>query len=253
MSMSAFPGERSFDAIVPSIFRVEARSSAGVSQGTGFVIGMYKESRKLLLATAKHVLDVPEAETVRWKIERFATNLATKGRVPYSTHDKLDVGIIRLTGVGANGQPTARPDEQPVRVIHVEEGVSPGTRVAWAGFPAVVEDALGFPQLCYFEVVISAMVDQGGKQVYVVDGHGNPGVSGGPVWHWSREHKQLEVVGIVCQYWLDDDGLPGFCLFEPINLVMEFLESQAWHLDKVGDQLVTNRRIHPSVGEVPLS
>ena len=251
--MTAFPGDDSLEEISPSIFRIETEWPDGRATGTGFVIAMFRDSRKLILATAKHVLDFPDDQTVWWKVQQFdeygqvvrqdsfGTNKAEKGNVPYRTHNELDVGILILGAEGDDEQPLARENESPVRTIDIQCGVSTGTRVGWAGFPAIVEAALGFPQLCYFEGSVSAMVNRKDRKIYVVDGHGTPGVSGGPVWQWSAERDRLEVVGIVCNYQHAGDGLPGFCFFEPINPILHYFESEPWHPDKVGDHVIVNR------------
>lgn len=252
--MSTFPGDKSFEQINPSIFRVETRWANKRAVGTGFVLAMFANSKKLVLATAKHVLDFPDDETIAWKVQQFdgngevarqvtfGTNAKLKGDVPYRTHNLLDVGIVILPALGDDKATLARAGEAPVRAIDILSGSSTGTRVAWAGFPGIVENALGFPQVCYFEGVIAAMVNRPDRQLYIVDGHGAPGVSGGPVWHWSLEKDRLEVVGIVCGYQPGGKDMPGFCFFEPINPILYYFESEPWHPDKVGDHLITNRR-----------
>ncbi|MBI3469564.1 MAG: hypothetical protein HY000_41715 [Planctomycetes bacterium] len=252
--MSVLPGDSSFEQIRSSIFRVEAQWLGGSATATAFVVAMLRESKKLVLATAKHVLDVPEDRDVLWAIQQFdeygkvarqvsfGTNKARKGDVPYRTHNTLDVGIFVLPAVDDKKKALAAEGEFPVRTIDMRCGASTGTRVAWAGFPGIVEAALGFPQLCYFEGVISAMVNRLDQRMYVVDGHAAHGVSGGPVWQWSNERDRLEVLGIVCNYQHFADGLPGFCFFEPINPVLDYLECEVWRPEKCGDSLVLNRQ-----------
>lgn len=251
--MAGFPGDSSFEHIAPSIFRVETKWAGGSATATAFVVAMFRDCKRPILATAKHVLDFPDDQTVVWtfdqfdehgEIERhvsFSTNKSAKGDIPYRTHGELDVGILILPATDHDAKPLARENESPVRTIDILSGVSTGTRVAWAGFPAIVEHALGFPQLCYFEGVVSAMVNRADKKIYVVDGHGARGVSGGPVWQWSAERNRLEVVGIVCEYRYPGDGLPGFCFFEPINPILSYFETEPWHPDKVGDHVIVNR------------
>lgn len=254
--MAIFRGDTSFDGISPSIFRLETTWDNGKksAHGTAFVVAMLRDSRRLVLATAKHVLDFPENETVWWKARQFdehgrvqrqisfGTDHGLLGGVPYRVHKKFDIGVLVLPANGDDKGHLARPGETPVRVIAIDEGVSTGTRIAWAGFPAVMEDLLGFPQLCYFEGVVSAMVNDGKRPFYIVDGHVSEGVSGGPVWQWNEEKSRLEVVGIVVSYTPGPSRLPGFCQFEPINPIMYFLETEAWHPDTLGDHLITNRR-----------
>jgi hypothetical protein len=248
--MSILPSEKGFDEISSSIFRVETSWSGKMSIGTGFIVGKMRDSQKLIIATAKHVLNFPENETIRWKVQQFneysetvrtlsfGTNHRLKGDVPYRTHNSLDVGLCILPSHDNNGKFFAKNNEVPVRIINPKFGVSTGTRVSWAGFPWVIEQTLGSPQLCYFEGVISSMVNRQNKKIYVVDGHATKGVSGGPVWHWSEERNMFEVVGIVCEYRSTDDRLPGFCFFEPINPVVYYLNH--WRSELTDDFLITN-------------
>jgi len=251
--VSTFPGDTSFDHISKSIFRIESTWTSGTASATAFVIAMLANSRKLILATAKHVVEVPEDQDVYWKIQQFndaseivrevsfGTIKAAKGDVPYRTNNDLDVGIFMLPANGNDNKPLAREGEEPLQTIDILSGASTGTRVAWAGFPAIVEEALGFPQLCYFEGVISTMVNRADKRMYVVDGHGAPGVSGGPVWQWSEDNDRPEIIGIVSNYQHAGDGIPGFCFFETINTVLWYFAADMWHPDKVGDHLIVNR------------
>ena len=243
-----FPGDTSFEQIVRSIFRVETSWCANKATATGFVVGRMRDSTQLIIAAAGHVLDFPKDETVSWKVQQFdetgkvereqlfATNQKLKGDVPYRTHKKLDVGLCILPSFDKGKNQFARDNEQPVQMIARDPGVSTGTRVAWAGFPGIVEDVLGFSQLCYFEGVVSAMINRAdGRDYYVVDGHAAWGVSGGPMWNWSEERDRLEVVGIVSKYQAES-GLPGFCLFEPINAAIRYL--QHWQKEEQNDELI---------------
>ncbi|OAI49028.1 hypothetical protein AYO44_01095 [Planctomycetaceae bacterium SCGC AG-212-F19] len=269
--MTQFPGDRSFELFSSSIFRIEARWGLGASPGagqqppagqvwssvaTGFAVAIFADSRRLVLATARHVLDVPDDEMIGWRVQQFdargevvrqvtfGTNKKLKSGVPYDFHKNADIGTLVLPRLGDDKLPFARPDEVPVRVIDILSGASTGTRVGWAGFPGLVADRLGFPQLCYFEGVISAMVNRADRQIYIVDGHGGEGVSGGPVWHWSAEKDRPEVIGIVSGYQgasVDEPWLPGYCVFEPINPLMHRFHHECYHPDKTGEHIITNR------------
>lgn len=267
---NVFRGDECLEEVRPSIFRIETKWSKKVSSATGFVVGKLRDSKKLVIATAKHVLDLPKNETVWWKVQQFdehgavarqttfGTNAELKGDLPYRTHNILDVGLCALPSFADDKPLLAYEDESPMRLIDPCMGITAGTRVGWAGYPWFVEQALGFPQLCYFEGVISAMVNHPDKRIYLVDGHAAKGVSGGPVWWWSEERNRLEVVGIVSEYsWPDPKlpelpeqpdlpkllellklpGLPGLCFFEPINPVGTFLEH--WQEEEVKDFLYT--------------
>lgn len=248
------PGDSTFEELAPSIFRIEAACAGEAFVGTGFTLALFQQSRRLVLSTAKHVVDFPEDKPVDWKVQQFdaqgkvarsicfRSKPRNSGVSPSFTHNNRDIGLLVLPEFGADGQRFGTESDAPPRVIYITDGVTTGTRVAWAGFPAVIEQTLGFPQLCYFEGVVSALINRAEKHLYIIDGHAAPGVSGGPVWHWSQEKNRAEIVGIVSAYKTVEEGLPGFCLFEPVNPHMYFLESERWHPDVVGDHLITNRR-----------
>ena len=248
--MSAFCGDECFVEIRKSIFRLETNYGGNTSIGTGFVIGKMRDSQSLVIATAKHVLDFPKDETVQWKVQQFnesaevtreltfCTSQKLKGNVPYRIHDQLDVGLCILPNRDSSQKLFAYENENPLQIIGRQLGASTGTRVAWSGFPVCVEQNLGFPQLCYFEGVISSMVNREDCKIYIVDGHAAPGVSGGPVWYLNEEVDRYEIIGIVCKYVQSDIDLPGFCFFEPINPVMGYLDY--WRSELKGDFLITN-------------
>ena len=90
-------GEETFDQIRKSTFRVETHWSGGGGCATAFTVATFMNSKRLVLATAAHVLDCPENETVHWKIQQFdeygdvarqmsfATDKGLLGGVPYHT------------------------------------------------------------------------------------------------------------------------------------------------------------------------
>lgn len=244
------PSEAAFERAGRSIFKVETRWNVGgrpmAASATAFAIARFEKSNRLVVVTARHVLDFPRDCTVNWRVlevnrngqpERsvgFQTTEANGEEVPYRRHNKLDVGVFVLPEHGNDGERFARSGEVGVATpIAKQAGLTTGSRIGWAGFPGQVRDFLGFDQLCYFEGVISCTVDSDQRRVYIVDGHAAEGVSGGPVWHWSSERAQVEIIGIVSRYGQQpgatEDGrvlppLPGYCIFEPINPVLYLLD-----------------------------
>ena len=97
-------------------------------------------------------------EDVCWTIQQFGTtgNIVREGRfttneerdqnVVYRRHNQLDIGIVVLPGKYADGKRFAQADERPLALIDRELGVSTGTRVGWAGFSGIVEEALALKQ-----------------------------------------------------------------------------------------------------------
>lgn len=201
---------------------------------TGFAVAKLPNG-KFVLATAKHVLDVPEDRMVDWVIQqydghsrlvrevRYGTHKGLKDDVPYRTHKEFDVGLFPLYNKKLDGTDFVAADEHPLPLIELHLMVSTGTRVGWLGYPDQVEDFVGRPQLCYCEGVVSSMVNKKEQHLYIVDGHGTHGFSGGPVFDWDSDRKRFRVVGIVSKY-LTGKELPGFCCFEPINHVRQYLD-----------------------------
>src|SRR5438045_4154613 len=93
------------DALRSSIFRVEARWTGGGSSGTCFGIARQPRLNRLIVATAKHVLEVPTDLSVVWKVQGFnsagdidreveeTTDHRSAAGVPYTVQNDLDVGI----------------------------------------------------------------------------------------------------------------------------------------------------------------
>ena len=238
------PGDTTFDAISSFILRISVTWGEEIAHGAGFVIGRLHSTGQLIVATARHVLAAPKDQDLEWEVSQFTQDGELRRRVtfhtgrkeresaPFRWHNDLDIAVITLPQFDDEGKIFAVGDEVGVRIINPQMGVSTGTRIAWAGFPWVVEDLLGYPELCYFEGVVSSMISTTSRKLYIADGHIAYGVSGGPVWRWSEDDACLEVVGIVSKYEAAEDDLPGFCRFEPINPIFYYLKN--WHVSLPG-------------------
>jgi hypothetical protein len=194
--------------------------------------------QRIIVATARHLLEFPNDAIVKWFLECYAEDGSVTGRCcfstdegrpktrPYRFYKRADVGFCVLPPPEQESEGQLVPlDLHPLPVISERRRLVPGTRVAWVGFPGQVEAFLHRPQLCYFEGAVSAFYAEGSRGLYIVDGHNARGVSGGPVWHYAEEGGSIEVAGIVTGYGLGEQDMPGFCLFEPINPVVGFVKS----------------------------
>lgn len=235
-----FPDEGGFPTVRNSIFRIEVTDGDRTASATAFCVAILQDEGRLVLATAKHVVGVPEDKTVWWKVQQFnaqsqmlrqiefGTNKARLRDVPYRTHKELDIGLLVVPSHDKNKKQFLNDVDQPLPLINRSKGVGTGTRIGWAGFPGVIDTLLGHPQLCYFEGVVSSMVDTDKRRVYIVDGHSAKGVSGGPVWCFDDSSHQLQIAGVVSSYRSQKhelERLPGFCIFEPINALIYYLEN----------------------------
>ncbi|MCH8851583.1 MAG: trypsin-like peptidase domain-containing protein [Planctomycetes bacterium] len=231
--------EEAVEEVRKRVFRVQAGCAGKVGVGTAFMIARLHPSNRIIVATARHLLEFPVDARVTWCFQclaedgsvvgecRFASDESKPEERPYRFYKHADVGFCVLPPQEqvSEGQPV-RDDLIPLPVISQGRRLAQGARVAWAGFPLKVEKFLGQPQLCYFEGVVSAFHADGSRGRYVVDGHNARGVSGGPVWHWPDSGTGIEIAGIVAAYGLQESDMPGFCVFEPINPVVAFIRSQ---------------------------
>lgn len=236
-----------FERIRRATFHVEARWEGGGWHGTAFYLAGFNRSKRAVLATAKHVISVPQDRLVTWKLRQFSEQDEVTREWVYSTHggssrhqgitthNQNDFGLLTLPPESDDGMmkfeiPPA--DVVPVPPEHLLK--SEGTRVYWAGFPDLA-DAIcpGVPKLCMYEGMISAVYNREGLHKYLVDGNLRMGVSGGPLWCYEPKYKRIEVIGIASAYvhaqeepsdsakW--QPAIPGLALFEPINELLMLL------------------------------
>jgi hypothetical protein len=218
--------------------------------GTGCIISMLCNPNyepKAIVVTAGHVLRPAHQTPVEWTLRRdpgpkentMQTVFKTPHDSPYGPRfvfygkdPRVDIGAIMADSRCTDGRPFLDWEDQGackelvVPVIQKGQGMDLGTRVAWAGFPARPAQEFGGPVLCYYEGVVSAVIDREGQPpLYLLDGHNTWGVSGGPVWAWSDDRHQVELIGIVVNYWRHLDQkveLPGHVTAVAIHPLMMY-------------------------------
>jgi hypothetical protein len=225
----------SFPEVCKSLFRIKAQCSSGTYIGTGFVVAKFRNPDKLgfILGTAKHVLAaLPEYENIHWIIEKidivgnvtetfvFKTNIELKGQSAMRFHNELDIACVSMPNMNLNSN-------DPLRTINPLVFIGPGVKVGWAGFPEFIQKETLRPHPCYFEGVISTVVNRENKLFYLVDGHGGKGVSGGPLWYWNTTNSNYEVLGVCTSYILpqETETLPGLVKFQAINPLLSYLQT----------------------------
>ncbi len=158
-----------FPRICDSMFRLTAKYNGGAVSATAFTIAKYKEPGNLafVLATAEHVFKpLPMYTDVEWVLQRynwkgegtgwltFKSNLQKLGKSPNRANLACDVGVVVVPKLDFQPQPELVP------LINFEYAMPPGTKVGWSGFPGFVTEQTGEPRPCYFEGVISSVVDK---------------------------------------------------------------------------------------------
>ncbi|MEE9130814.1 MAG: hypothetical protein V3T84_12405 [Phycisphaerales bacterium] len=190
--MLALHSAEAFDRVSKSLFRIEWTSATDSDWGTAFTIARLQISKQLLLATAKHVVEVASNEPVEWLVQQYDAQSNVVRQIRFTTtpadtpprvrvHIKMDLGLLVVPKVGKDGNQFSPDDEEPLCTLPEKFHLTPGTRVGWAGFPLIVHDLLSHHQLCYCEGVVAAAIYQPDRRLYVVDGHNARGINGGPV------------------------------------------------------------------------
>ncbi|MCX5653275.1 MAG: trypsin-like peptidase domain-containing protein [Planctomycetota bacterium] len=241
-----------YDVFRRNIVSISARTLHSPTKswsGTGCIIAMLLNPNyepKAIVATAGHVLRPANQTPVEWTLRRDpGPKDDTRQTVFKTPHDnpygprflfynkdpRVDIGAIMADSRCTDGRPFLDWEEEGayktlVPAIQKGQLMDCGTRVAWAGFPASPAEEFGSPVLCYYEGVVSAVIDRADQSaLYLLDGHNTWGVSGGPVWAWSDERHQVELIGIVVNYWRHLDvkvELPGHVTAVAIHPLMMY-------------------------------
>ena len=170
--------------VIHRVFRIRY----GQQAATAFSIDV--DGRQYLV-TAKHVL----AQLLgKDQIEIFAKGNWSKLLVELVGHaTEADISVLaadrRLTPSGLALEPTS-------------EGLVYSQEVFFLGFPydilsAYIFEGEGYPPPLVKKAIVSSFVD---RNVFLLDGHNNPGFSGGPVVFRAPGQTDLKVAGIVSGY-----------------------------------------------------
>jgi hypothetical protein len=222
-----------FDSIRPFALRLDITPTTGEDlegwTGTCFVFAKRAKTGQLFCATAKHCL--PLDRPAKWAVQRFKLDGSVDFQAifltdpshlghSYGAAKKIDVGWFLLPPQYSKA---FFPNDRLPALIEYREAISEGSQVAWCGYPRQVEMHLGRPRLSYFSGSISTIIFGGEDRRYLMDGHVGHGVSGGPVWYWSKERGRAEIAGIITRYVSEVAEVPGFCVVEWIQPLQEFI------------------------------
>ncbi len=221
--------------------------------GTGTIFGCVTNAEHgigAFIATAKHVVEVPVGQEAVYTVSRIAPDYTVRQASFKNAPSKDGAGPRALWYIGKGGldsgaliAPARFDDGAPfltqgecdqcegtpvgVALLPRKLFLGEGTRVAWAGFPEVACRLFDKWALCYYEGVVSHAFNDKVNPRYLLDGHNDRGVSGGPVWWWNDRTKRAEMVGVITHYCRV--SLSGFAVATAINPFCVMLEN-VWKL-----------------------
>ena len=164
-------------SLSPYVVRVETRWR----MGTGFVCRAFGDT--LLIATANHV--VTEANEAKEPIEILRDDWTLGVEIEEQERTVISSPLAGSDTAIIFVKSEILPDiaHNLVPFIAWDKPLEVGEEVAWLGFPGI--DSLGPRPLCLFSGIVSAKV--GDKSLlYLIDGSGIQGVSGGPVFRMNK-------------------------------------------------------------------
>ena len=220
--------------------------------GTGCISGCVKNpnwGNMAFVVTCRHLLKHPKGKRIRVEVAREGIDRKKRRSVIFETdpgsHEgpkafwhkedpPVDLGAIVLPARCVDGSPfltDAEAEQETVCGVPMMPRkllLGEGTRVAWAGYPNVARLLFLEDVLCYYEGVVAHCRNDPEAPLYLLDGHNDRGVSGGPVWCWSDKSSQIQLVGVVTAYsqapGMGEIDLPGFTVATAINPFRALIE-----------------------------
>ena len=177
--------------ITANILQRTFRISYGNKEGTCFTLDL--DGRQYLV-TARHVVQsIDSPSTVRIFHDGAWKDLP----VQLVGHGAGDIDITVLA---------AQQQVSPTYTVHATlDGLIIGQEVFFLGFPYGFGSEVGkmnddFPVPFVKKAIVSATDDSKGSRIFFLDGHNNPGFSGGPVVYCRASDGDMMVVGVVSGY-----------------------------------------------------
>ena len=203
-------------AMLPHVVRI---ATPDVS-GTGFILHINRQEKKLTIATASHV--IRDAKTWGQIIE--ITHSTFKNPITARTqkreillHPRFDSACLTVNLEDEFGIDTL--PEVPIEHVPSQIAVPSGEEVGWLGFPALVTSDTP----CFFSGHMSVYAERR----YFIDGVAIPGVSGGPAFRYSLHDKKLQILGSVTAYSRSGQSLPGLMVADDCTYWPNFFRDNA--------------------------
>jgi hypothetical protein len=175
-------------AAVFCVFKISYKEKAG----SAFAIHL--DGRQYVV-TAKHLVpEIKDGDSIRLLIDRAWKTFTVKPI--FCDSPGVDIVVLVLSEL------IALPDAS-YRVVPSADGVFLGGDLFFLGFPyQFVTFQEGWPPLPFEKRAILSAIDFSDKSrvIFYLDGHNNPGFSGGPVYFWDAAKGQSRFVAVVSAF-----------------------------------------------------
>ncbi len=200
------------ERVAPYIVKIETP----MAHGTGFLC-LYNDDKSFFgIATALHVVSYANEwkQPIRLRHYPSSTEMFMQAegvRVIFTDEDTDSAVIVARPG-------TLKLPNDSLPLLPSRSALPIGSEEGWLGFPSLAPS-----KLCFFQGSISASEEHG----YLIDGVAINGVSGGPVFFWKEDDKQVCTIGTVSAYrpnWVTGDALPGLSIARDVSHFHEVIK-----------------------------
>ena len=214
--------------VTPYIVRIDTPNGG---RGTGFVGAC--DNLLTLIFTAAHVIEDAarrnETVTIFHPDSGKSADVRIEGPgVVAHTAAQADMAVLTVGNTLLH--PLGLP-KVPPSLIEKNYRMTIGTEVGWLGFPSVAPPE----NLCFFHGYVSSWLAK--ERIYLTDGVGIHGVSGGPAFFVPTTEQLPRIAGVVTDYIPnigsgEDKPLPGAVVIREIWPLRQFKEVfEALNLD----------------------
>jgi len=203
--------------VIQRVFYIKNKSGTG----TAFIIDIDK---KQYFITAKHVID----------------NLNTGSIIELFYQNDWQPFLIKLVGHHPVADVSVFVIEHYIEAFEViadSNGIAYGQDLYFLGFPYGFKGNIGernrhFPLPLVKKGILSCIFFDDRPAYMLIDGHNNPGFSGGPVVFKTANSQDFKIAGIISGFYLErENGLPvinsnsGIIIAYDITVALELIKS----------------------------
>ena len=180
--------------VLQRIFQVKIQDQVGTAFAVDHLDQKYLITAKHLFKQSPQITSIQVFHNKEWK-ELAVQSIKNAGGI-------IDISVLLPA--------TKLPDAHPLPITSA--GISLGQDVFFLGFPYGLKTEVGqmnrnFPIPFVKKGIISSITFENNIQTIYVDGHNNPGFSGGPLVFSSPGKSEYKVAGVIAGYYFSNEKI----------------------------------------------